>query len=255
MGKGQFETSGAMKFQSEIFMKAEIYFYQLFESESSTYTYILGDRSTREAVIIDPVLETVERDLELISELDLKLKYILETHIHADHITGAGEIRRRTKSKVALSEHSGVDCADIFLRDGQVLTLGEMPLKVIATPGHTDSCISFLFQGMVFSGDALLIRGCGRTDFQQGSAEKLFHSVREKLFTLPPLTSIYPGHDYRGRTVSSIAEERAHNSRLGLDKSIDDFKAIMAGLKLEPPKKIKESVPANLVCGDLSRRA
>lgn len=224
-------------------------FHQLFESESSTYTYIIADRQTKEAAIIDPVLETVDRDLKLIEELGLRLVYVLDTHIHADHITGAGEIRKRTEAKTAVSRRANVDCVDIALEDGQELTLGNKAIKVIATPGHTDTCLTFGFEGMVFTGDALLIRGCGRTDFQQGSADDLFESVREKLFQLPDDTVVYPGHDYRGLTSTTIGLEKAHNPRLGIKNSIEDFKKIMAELKLANPKKIHEAVPANLACG------
>ena len=224
-------------------------FHQLFEPESSTYTYIIADRQTKEAAIIDPVLETVDRDLKLIDELGLKLVYVLDTHIHADHITGAGEIRRRTEAKTAVSRRANVDCVDIALEDGQELTLGDKKIKVIATPGHTDTCLTFGFEGMIFTGDALLIRGCGRTDFQQGSADDLYDSVHEKLFQLPDDTIVYPGHDYRGLTSTTIGLEKAHNPRLGIKNSREDFKKIMSELKLANPKKIHEAVPANLACG------
>ncbi len=224
-------------------------FHQLFEAESSTYTYIIADRKTREAAIIDPVLETVDRDLKLIDELGLRLVYVLDTHIHADHITGAGEIRKRTEAKTAVSRRANVDCVDIALEDGQELTLGSKEIKVIATPGHTDTCLTFGFEGMVFTGDALLIRGCGRTDFQQGSADDLYESVHEKLFQLPDDTIVYPGHDYRGLTSTTIGLEKVHNPRLGIKNSREDFKKIMSELKLANPKKIHEAVPANLACG------
>jgi len=224
-------------------------FHQLFEPESSTYTYIIADRQTKEAAIIDPVLETVDRDLKLIDELGLKLVYVLDTHIHADHITGAGEIRKRTEAKTAVSRRANVDCVDIALEDGQELTLGNKKIKVIATPGHTDTCLTFGFEGMVFTGDALLIRGCGRTDFQQGSADDLYDSVHEKLFQLPDDTVVYPGHDYRGLTSTTIGLEKAHNPRLGIKNSREDFKKIMSELKLANPRKIHEAVPANLACG------
>lgn len=224
-------------------------FHQLFEPESSTYTYIIADRQTKEAAIIDPVLETVDRDLKLIDELGLRLVYVLDTHIHADHITGAGEIRSRTEAKTAVSRRANVDCVDIALEDGQELTLGNKKIKVIATPGHTDTCLTFSFEGMVFTGDALLIRGCGRTDFQQGSADDLYDSVHEKLFQLPDDTVVYPGHDYRGLTSTTIGLEKAYNPRLGIKNSREDFKKIMSELKLANPKKIHEAVPANLACG------
>lgn len=230
-------------------MRSDIIFHQLFEAESSTYTYIIADKKSKEAAIIDPVLETVDRDLKLIEELGLRLMYVLDTHIHADHITGAGEIRKRTQARTAVSQEAAVECVDIPLEDGQELLLGDKKIKVIATPGHTNTCMTYSFEGMIFTGDALLIRGCGRTDFQQGSSEKLYESVHEKLFKLSSDTTIYPGHDYRGQTSSTVGLEKQFNPRLGEAKSKDDFKKIMSELKLANPKKIHEAVPANLACG------
>jgi len=226
-----------------------VLFYQLFEAESSTYTYLIADPKTKEAAIIDSVKETLERDYQLIKELDLKLKYIIETHIHADHITGASELRRLTGAKIVLSKGSHLACADLLLDDGQELFLGDKKIKAIMTPGHTDSCMSYLFEGRLFTGDALLIRGCGRTDFQQGSSEKLFESVRNKLFALPDTTIVYPAHDYKGKTSSSIYEEKKFNPRLAETKTKSDFVKIMAELKLAYPKKINEALPANMACG------
>ncbi len=227
-------------------------FYQLFEHESSTYTYLIADPATGEAALIDPVIETVERDLKLIEELGLRLKYVIDTHIHADHITGAGVIRKRTGAQTAVSAHAHVDCADISLRDGDELFLGQMRIQALATPGHTDSCMSFIFGNKVFTGDALLIRGTGRTDFQQGSSGKLYDSVHEKLFRLPPDTQVYPAHDYRGQTASTIALEMKFNPRLGMGQSKNDFIKTMAELKLDKPKKIHEAVPANMACGKVT---
>lgn len=237
-----------------IFNKGEsvnnnIIFHQLFEPISSTYTYIIADKKTKEAAIIDPVLEMVERDAKLIDELGLKVIYALDTHIHADHITGAGELRKRLGLKSGVSAEAQISCVDIPLEDGQELLLGDKTLKVIATPGHTNTCLTYAFEGLIFTGDALLIRGCGRTDFQQGNSETLFKSVREKLFKLPDETVIYPGHDYRGHTSSTIGTEKKHNERLKESISLEDFKKIMSELKLANPKKIHEAVPANLVCG------
>ncbi len=229
----------------------EFIFYQLFEAESSTYTYIIADRESKEAAIIDPVLETVNRDLELLHELDLRLIYILDTHVHADHVTGAGELRSKTKAKTGISSEAGVNCADISLEDGQELRLGSRKIRVIETPGHTNSCLSFYFEGMVFSGDALLIRGTGRTDFQQGSSEKLYDSVKNKLFCLPENTKVYPGHDYKGFTSSTIGLEKVHNPRLGGHRTKEDFIRVMSELKLADPKKIHDAVPANLACGKM----
>ena len=226
-----------------------VLFRQLFESESSTYTYILADSESREAIIIDPVIETMERDLELLSQLKLQLKYILETHVHADHITSGGRLRQKTKAQIVLGEKSKLETADVLLKDGELLKCGSLIIKAIATPGHTDSCTSFYTGSMVFSGDALMIRGCGRTDFQQGSSATLFNSVREKLFSLPDDTLVYPGHDYKGRTCSSIREEKEFNPRLNLTKSETEFSEIMENLNLAPPKKIGVAVPANLKSG------
>lgn len=232
-------------------MEENTIFYQLFEHESSTYTYIIADSFTKEAAIIDSVIETVDRDLKLIDELGLKLKYILDTHIHADHITGAGEIRKKTGAKSAVSVGANVNCVDISLTDGQELYLGNKKITAISTPGHTNSCMSFLFDGRVFTGDALLIRGNGRTDFQQGSSNNLYESVHNKLFSLPDHTQVYPGHDYRGQTVSEIGLEKKFNPRLAKGKTKDEFIKTMSELKLDNPKKIHEAVPANLVCGKI----
>lgn len=230
-------------------MNKEIIFHQLFEAESSTYTYIIADKKSKEAAIIDPVLETVDRDIKLIEELGLKVIYALDTHIHADHITGAGELRKRLGIKTAVSTKADVPCVDIQLEDGQELLLGDKTIKVISTPGHTNTCLTFAFEGMIFTGDALLIRSCGRTDFQQGDSEKLYQSVREKLFKLPEETIVYPGHDYRGHTSSTVGIEKKYNARLKEDITLADFKKIMSELKLANPKKIHEAVPANLACG------
>ncbi|MCB9073174.1 MAG: MBL fold metallo-hydrolase [Bdellovibrionaceae bacterium] len=224
-------------------------FYQLFESETSTYTYLIADPVTKEAALIDTVAETMDRDLNLVKELGLKLKYVLDTHIHADHITAAGEIRKRTDAKTAVSEEAKVNCVDIPLKDGQELTLGDKKIIALATPGHTDSCMSFVFDGKVFTGDALLIRGTGRTDFQQGSSAKLYDSIQNKLYTLPETTEVYPGHDYRGQTKSTIGLEMHYNPRIEKGTSKEQFVKTMSELKLAHPKKIHEAVPANLSCG------
>lgn len=230
-------------------MNPNLIFHQLFESESSTYTYLIADRKTKEAAIIDPVLETVDRDIKLIEELGLRLIYALDTHIHADHITGAGELRKRLGVKTAVSAQAEVGCVDILLEDGQELRIGDKTIKVISTPGHTNTCLTYAFEGMIFTGDALLIRSCGRTDFQQGDSSKLFNSVREKLFKFPDETTIYPGHDYRGHTSSTIGIEKKYNARLNETVDLEGFKKIMSELKLANPKKIHEAVPANLACG------
>lgn len=230
-------------------MDSKIIFYQLFEHITSTYTYILGDSETREAVIIDPVKETVDRDFKLLKELDLNLKYILDTHVHADHITGSGELRKLTGAKLGVSSHYDMSCPDIQLNDGDEIRFGKHVIRVIHTPGHTSGCLSYQTGNMVFTGDALLVRGCGRTDFQGGSSEKLFHSVRERIFVLPDDTIIYPAHDYKGFSKSQIGLEKRLNPRLNMSISKEQFIDIMANLNLPDPAKIKESVPANLHCG------
>lgn len=224
----------------------DILFQQLFEPLSSTYTYIIADRSIREAAIIDPVAETFDRDLKMIEEMDVKIRYILETHIHADHVTSAARLRSRTGARTAVCGAAGVRGNDIGLQDGDELNLGSKKIRVIATPGHTKSCLSYFFDGLLFTGDALLIRGCGRTDFQDGDSAELYRSVREKLFIFPAETMVYPAHDYQGRTSTTIGTERRYNPRLKDGVSLSEFSRIMSELKLPPPKQIEKSVPANL---------
>lgn len=227
-------------------------FYQLFEAESSTFTYLMADESTKEAIIIDPVIETSDRDLKLIKELNLKLLYSIETHIHADHVTGAHKIKLNTNCKTVVSKYANVSCADLKVGDGDILSFGKYQLKVLETKGHTDSCLSLYMDGMIFTGDLLFIRGTGRTDFQQGDSRKMFQNIREKVFSLPDETKIYPGHDYKGMTHSTVWEEKNFNPRVALSKSEDDFVKIMSELKLAHPKKIDVAVPANLVCGNIN---
>ena len=226
-------------------------FRQLFDPESSTYTYLLADEETREAVIIDPVLEQLERDSEILRELELELVFALDTHVHADHVTALGSLRERFGAQTVLSERSGSGRADRLVKDGDRIPFGHHFLEVRETPGHTDGCLTYVTddKSRAFTGDALLIRGCGRTDFQQGSPQTLYRSVHEKIFTLPDSTLIYPGHDYKGRTVSSVGEEKRLNPRLGGGRSIEAFAEIMKNLQLAKPKKIDVAVPANLYCG------
>jgi glyoxylase-like metal-dependent hydrolase (beta-lactamase superfamily II) len=226
-------------------------FRQLLDPETSTWTYLLGDEATGEAILIDPVLEQMERDRTLLAELSLRLVATLETHVHADHVTASGRLREALGSRVVVGAAAGIENADRALVDGECFGFGGVELEARATPGHTAGCTSFVCHAerIAFTGDALLIRGCGRTDFQQGDARTLFASVREKIFTLPDDTLLYPGHDYRGRTVTTVGEEKAWNPRLGLAKGVDEFVSIMAGLDLAYPKRIDVAVPANLVSG------
>jgi sulfur dioxygenase len=228
-----------------------VLFRQLFDPETSTYTYLLADEATREAVLIDAVREQVERDVALIGELELRLAAALDTHVHADHVTGAGLLRARLGCRIGVGDRAGVLTADLRLRDGDVVRFGRHALEVRETPGHTDGCVTFVChqEGMAFTGDALLIRGCGRTDFQQGDAATLYRSVRDKILSLPAETRLYPAHDYKGRTVSTVAEERRHNPRLGDARSLAEFVALMDGLRLAYPRRIDEAVPANLASG------
>lgn len=221
---------------------------QLFDRDTSTYTYLVIDRATRTAAIIDPVREQVERDLKLVQELGVELEYALDTHVHADHITSAGTIRDRVEGCETVTAASGPACASKHAGDGERLPLGQSEIVVLATPGHTDGCLSFLAGGAVFTGDALLIRGTGRTDFQAGDPATLYDSITGVLFELPAETIVYPGHDYRGATSSTIGEEREHNPRLA-HKTKAEFVEIMATLNLDLPKKIAEAVPANQLCG------
>ncbi len=230
-------------------------FRQLFEPSSSTYTYLLACERSREAVLIDPVIETVERDLAVLDELGLTLKYTIETHIHADHVTGAARLRERTGSKAAVPEKSNADHADVAVVEGTPLSFGDLQLEPLHMPGHTDDHHCYLLRGAdglrVFTGDALMIDGCGRTDFQNGDAATLYRSVHEKIFTLGDETLVYPGHDYQQRQVSSVGQEKARNPRLGGGKTLEEFVVIMSGLNLPRPKKIDVAVPANRGCGEV----
>jgi glyoxylase-like metal-dependent hydrolase (beta-lactamase superfamily II) len=230
-------------------------FRQLFEPQSSAYTYLIGCTETREAALIDPVLETVERDLQLLQELGLTLTCTVETHIHADHVTGAARLRSLTGSKAALPEKSGADHVDIPVREGEPIEVGTLQLAPLYTPGHTDDHHCYLLDvpggSRLFTGDALLIDGCGRTDFQNGDAATLYRSVHDKIFTLGDDTLVYPGHDYQQRRVSSVGQERARNPRLGGGKTSHEFAAIMAALNLPHPKMMDIAVPANRECGEV----
>lgn len=231
-------------------------FRQLFEPASSTYTYLVGCEETGTAALIDPVLETAERDLDLIRSLGLELTCTIETHIHADHVTGAGRLRALSGSKAGFPAASGADFVDFTIAEGDEVAVGGLALRPLYTPGHTDDHHAYLIErsgeAHVFTGDALLIEGCGRTDFQNGDAATLYRSVHEKIFALPDETLVYPAHDYNQRRVSSVAQERARNPRLGAGKSVEEFVKIMAGLNLPKPKKIDMAVPANRLCGEMA---
>ena len=226
-------------------------FRQLFDTQSSTYTYLLGDAPSGAAILIDPVFEQAPRDAALLRELGLKLAATLETHVHADHVTGAWLMKRKTGSAIALSAESGAQGADRYLAHGDRLAFGERWLEVRATPGHTHGCVTFVAddESMAFTGDCLLIRGCGRTDFQQGDPRAMYRSVKSQILSLPPSCLLYPAHDYRGLTVTSVAEERAFNPRLGGEIGEMDFVGYMQNLGLPHPKLIDIAVPANLRCG------
>ena len=224
-------------------------FRQLFDKESSTFTYLVGDEGSRKAALIDPVVEHVDRDLLLAKELGVEIAVIFDTHVHADHITGAGTLRERTGAKTHFSARGGPACADVLLNDGDLVHVGELVIRALATPGHTDSCMSYVVGDRVFTGDALMVRGCGRTDFQEGDASTLWRSVHDKLFVLPDATYVYPAHDYRGQTCSTIGEEKRWNPRLGGSATVASFVELMHALHLPPPAKIDEAVPANKACG------
>lgn len=230
---------------------SSLVFRQLADPVSSTYTYLLADPVTREAVLIDTVFEHVRRDVALVRELGLKLTWVVETHVHADHISGAWMLKMATGCEIAISECSGVQNADRLLKDGDLVRFGDRFIEARATPGHTDGCMTFVLDDATkaFTGDCLLIRGCGRTDFQQGSAARLFRSVHDRILSLPPSCLLYPGHDYRGLMFTSVAEEREFNPRLGGQGNETDFAGYMNNLGLPHPKLMDIAVPANLRFG------
>ncbi|MGO2019232.1 MBL fold metallo-hydrolase [Psychrobacter sp.] len=224
-------------------------FRQLYEHLSSTYTYLLGDENTGQAILIDPVITTMERDLAEIHKLGLKLAYTVDTHVHADHITAALEMKRAVGSKIAAPAYDRLACADVGLEEGIPFQVAGITLHPMHTPGHTAGHFAYLFNERVFTGDALLIEGCGRTDFQHGDSDALYNSVRQKLFSLPDETLVYPAHDYKERFVSSIAQEKKRNPRLGGDTTLEEFRVIMDNLNLPYPKFIDHAVPGNQQCG------
>jgi glyoxylase-like metal-dependent hydrolase (beta-lactamase superfamily II)/rhodanese-related sulfurtransferase len=229
---------------------------QLFDPDSSTYTYLLFDEISREALIIDPVDAQLERDLATLRQYGLKLAWTVETHAHADHITSAGLLAEHAGAKTAAPAGCGITTAAMQLQDGDTLTFGGQHIEVRHTPGHTEGSMSFMWRpaagshapAHVFTGDTLLINGCGRADFQSGSAESLYRSITQRLFTLPDTTVVWPGHDYKGQTQSTIGHEKAHNVRLA-GKTEAQFVALMNGLNLPKPKRMEEAVPANQTSG------
>jgi sulfur dioxygenase len=229
-------------------------FRQLFDPQSSTYTYLLGDPASGQALLIDPVIETANRDLALVQELGLTLACTLETHVHADHLTAAYRLKELSGSRIAGPAHDRLLCRDVWVEDGVPFQVGAINLLPLFTPGHTASHCCYLQQQSdttrVFTGDALLIDGCGRTDFQGGDAAALYRSVHERLFTLPGDTLVYPGHDYEGRCVSTISQEQGRNPRLGGNRPLEEFVNLMNGLELPYPKRMDLAVPANELCGD-----
>ena len=224
-------------------------FRQLFEPDTSTYTYLLACERTRRACLIDSVASEVSKLTDLLEQLDLKLLYTLETHVHADHVTGAGLLRQTLGSKAVVHRDAGAMCADLLVTDGVLLQIGDLEIEVRHTPGHTGGCVSYVMADRVFTGDSLLIDSCGRTDFQQGDAGQLYDSITQKLFSLPPDTLVYPGHDYHGNTVSTIKQEISKNSRLGNQIKRDGLIAIMQDLRLAYPRFIDQALPANQSCG------
>ena len=245
VSKGQFKP---------VLSQSTLVFRQFFDPESSTYTYLIADSQIKDAVLVDAVLEQVERDLQILHDLNLTLRYCLETHIHADHITGAGKLRQQTGCRVMVPQNATAT-ADRALADRETLTVGSVAIQAISTPGHTDSHLSYLVNDThLLTGDALLIRGCGRTDLQGGDAGTLYDTVTQRLFTLPDATLVYPAHDYRGRTVSTIGEEKRLNPRF-VDRTREQFMTLMSHLGLDYPKKMKEAVPANEYCGDFIPQA
>ena len=221
---------------------------QLFDPDSSTYTYVLFDETTRDAVIIDPVDVQLERDLAALRQYGLKLRWTVETHAHADHITSAGQLAELAGAQTAAPGDCGIRTAAVQLHDGDTLQFGSEQLRALHTPGHTAGSMSYLWRDHVFTGDTLLIDGCGRTDFQSGSAEAMYHSLTHVLFALPDHTTVWPGHDYKGRTHSSIGAEKTGNARVA-HKTLAEFTTIMAALHLPKPRRIDEAVPANLTSG------
>ena len=225
-------------------------FKQVFDQKSSTYTYLIASARGREALIIDPVLENIEDYIRLLNELNLKLVKVIDTHIHADHVTGAGKLRDKTKCVTIMGEHTPTDAVEVKVKDEEIIKLDQLKIKALYTPGHTSDSFSFLMDNCLFSRDTLLINGTGRTDFQNGSSTDAYNSIFNKLLTLPDETLLYPAHDYKGEKVSTIGKEKKFNPRLQV-KNMDEYLEIMNNLKLPKPKLIDVAVKRNLKLGDL----
>jgi glyoxylase-like metal-dependent hydrolase (beta-lactamase superfamily II) len=223
-------------------------FRQLYDAATWSYTYLVWDGATRDAILIDAVLDQLDRDTKLVEELSLKLRYVLDTHVHADHVTAASKLRERLGASLVASRAGGGACNDVLVADGDEIRFGGRSVRVLATPGHTAGCVSYLLPDRVFTGDALLVRTCGRTDFQGGDAGALYDSITGKLFSLPDDTLVFPAHDYKGHTASTIGEEKRFNARV-VGRSREAFIELMGSLDLAMPKNIREAVPANLACG------
>lgn len=229
-------------------------FKQLFDEKSSTYTYLISCPDTGETALIDPVLDSIERDLQVLQALGLRLTYTIETHVHADHVTSARKLKSLVQSKIVYPDIADLRCADVKAREGSAIKVGNIEIHPLFTPGHTDHHHAYLInspaQKLLFTGDALLIDACGRTDFQSGSTEQLYKSIHDKFFSLPDETLVYPCHDYEGRFVSSIGQEKQRNPRLGNGKTLAEFIEIMNGLELSDPQQMHFAVPSNMLCGE-----
>ncbi len=223
-------------------------FKQVFDQKSSTYTYLIASSKGREALIIDPVLENVEEYIKLLTELDLKLVKVIDTHIHADHVTGAGKLRDKTKCVTIMGNHTPTDAVEIKVKDDEIIKLDQLKFKALYTPGHTSDSFSFLMDNYLFSGDTLLINGTGRTDFQNGNSKDAYNSIFNRLLKLPDETLLYPAHDYKGQKVSTIGKEKKNNPRLQV-KNIDEYVELMKNLNLKKPISIEENISRNLELG------
>ena len=221
---------------------------QVFDQKSSTYTYLIASARGREALIIDPVLENIDDYIKLLNELNLKLVKVIDTHIHADHVTGAGKLKDKTKCVTIMGEHTPTDAVEVKVKDEEIIKLDQLRIKALYTPGHTSDSFSFLMDNYLFSGDTLLINGTGRTDFQNGSSTDAYNSIFNRLLTLPDETLLYPAHDYKGEKVSTIGKEKKYNPRLQVD-SVDEYIEIMNNLDLKKPISIEENISKNLKLG------